>query len=158
MFTNSVNSIQDNQSLKIANKLTINIDYYLSKVAKIAYISSRLDGDVVEYVYTRKRLGSTLSFLTHLNIYEDHDRARTYRREYNNLRQSTTPFIEFYAKFTKYTSTLSYDHVNQMHDLIDKINPRLQEVYAVCSKRFTKLLLLKNYLQQVDNSFRQLRL
>ena len=71
----------------------MNIDYYPSKVAKIAYISSRLDSDVVEYIYTRKRLGSTLPFLTHLNIidhlrniYKDYNRARTYRREYNNLR------------------------------------------------------------------------
>ena len=143
----------------------MNADHYPSEAVKIAYVSSRLDSDAAEYVYTRKRPGSTLPFLTHLdiidhlrNIYEDHDRARTYRREYNNLRQGTTPFVEFYAKFTKYASTLGYDHVNQMHDLINKTNPRLQEVYAVCSKRFTELLPLKNYLQQVDNSFRQLRL
>ena len=71
----------------------MNIDYYLSKVAKIAYVSSRLDSDAVEYIYTRKRLGSTLLFLTHLdiidhlrNIYKDYNRARTYRRKYNNLR------------------------------------------------------------------------
>ena len=30
----------------------MNIDYYLIKVAKIAYVSSRLDGDAAEYIYT----------------------------------------------------------------------------------------------------------
>ena len=139
----------------------MNSDHYPTEAHKIAYISSRLGGDTADHVYTRKRPGSTLPFLTQTNIieylqniYKDHNRAQTYRREYNVLRQNTAPFIEFYTKFTKYTSSLGYEQNSQIHNLIDKVNPRLQNAYSIYPSRFTELLPLKNYFQQVDNSFR----
>ena len=42
----------------------MNLDHYPIEAYKIAYVSSRLGGDAVDYVYTRKRPSSTLPFLT----------------------------------------------------------------------------------------------
>ncbi len=122
---------------------------------------SRLEGDAAEHTFARRRhdashsYTSTYELLEHLEgIYEDQNKNRKCRREYNALRQADKPFNVFYFDFMKLFSYLGYDDRILMNDLQDKINNRLQNALSVCLEDFASLHRLKSFLQEVNNKQR----
>ncbi len=121
----------------------------------------RLGGDADEQTYAKRRIDALSPYLSltkllkHLNeIYDDQDRNRKCRREYNALKQSNKPFSFFYFEFTKIFSFLNYDDRTLMNDLQNKINNRLQDALSVCLIEFSSLDKLKTFLQRVNNKQR----
>jgi len=124
-------------------------------------VISRLEGDAAEHTFARRRhdashsYTSTYELLEHLEgIYEDQNKNRKCRREYNALRQADKPFNVFYFDFMKLFSYLGYDDRILMNDLQDKINNRLQNALSVCLEDFASLHRLKSFLQEVNNKQR----
>jgi len=121
-------------------------------------VTFRLDNDADEQIYAKCCINafsfylSLTKLLKHLNeIYDDQNRNRKCRREYNALKQSNKSFSFFYFKFTKIFSFLDYDDQTLMNDLQNKINNRLQNVLSVCLIKFSLLDQLKTFLQRVNN-------
>ncbi len=118
----------------------------------------RLDDDADEQIYAKHCIDafslylSLTKLLKHLNeIYEDQNRNRKCRREYNALKQSNKSFSFFYFEFTKIFSFLDYDDWTLMNDLQNKINNHLQNALSVCLIKFSSLNRLKTFLQRVNN-------
>ncbi len=84
-------------------------------------------------------------------IYDELNRNRKCRHEYNALRQADKSFNVFYFNFMKLFSYLEYDDCTLMNDLQNKINNRLQNALSVCSENFTSLTRLRIFLQDVNN-------
>ncbi len=121
----------------------------------------RLGDDADEQIYAKRRIDafslylSLTKLLKHLNeIYDNQNRNRKCRREYNALKQSNKPFSFFYFEFTKIFSFLDYDDRTLMNDLQNKINNRLQNALSVCLIEFSSLDKLKTFLQRMNNKQR----
>ncbi len=161
IFTGTGESTWKSWTTKISDKLDANADHYPTEKLRIAYVTSRLGGDADEQTYAKRRIDALSPYLSltklleHLNgIYDDQDRNRKCRREYNALKQSNKPFSSFYSEFTKIFSFLGYDDRTLMDDLQNKINNRLQDALSVCLIEFSSLDKLKTFLQRVNNKQR----
>jgi len=124
-------------------------------------VISRLEGDAAEHIFARRRHDASHSYISinelfeHLKeIYDELNKNRKCRREYNALRQADKSFNVFYFDFMKLFSYLGYDDRTLMNDLQDKINNRLQNALSVCSKNFTSLIRLRTFLQDVNSKQR----
>jgi len=124
-------------------------------------VTFRLNDDADEQIYAKHRIDafslylSLTKLLKHLNeIYDDQNRNRKCRREYNALKQSNKSFSFFYFEFTKIFNFLDYDDRTLMNDLQNKINNRLQNALSVCLIKFSSLDKLKTFLQRVNNKQR----
>ncbi len=122
---------------------------------------SRLEDDAAEHIFARRRHDALHSYISinelfkHLKeIYDELNRNRKCRREYNALRQTDKSFNVFYFDFIKLFSYLDYDDCTLMNDLQNKINNRLQNALSVCSENFTSLTRLRIFLQDVNNKQR----
>ncbi len=161
VFIDEDESTWDSWRIKINDKLQANADHFVDETTCIAYVISRLEGDAAEHTFARRRhdashsYTSTYELLEHLEgIYEDQNKNRKCRREYNALRQADKPFNVFYFDFMKLFSYLGYDDRILMNDLQDKINNRLQNALSVCLEDFASLHRLKSFLQEVNNKQR----
>ena len=140
------------------DKLQANVDHFDNENTCIAYVISRLGGDAAEHIFARRRHDASHSYIStyelfeHLEgIYDDQNKNRKCRREYNALRQAEKSFNVFYFDFMKLFSYLGYDDRTLMNDLQDKINNRLQDALSICPEDFTTLHRLKSFLQSVNN-------
>jgi len=140
------------------DKLIVNVDQFDDETICIVYMMSRLEDDAAKHIFARRRFDSLNSFtliyelFNHLKeIYDELNKNRKSRREYNALRQADKLFNVFYFDFMKLFSYLDYDDRTLMNDLQNKINNRLQNALSVCSKNFTSLSCLKKFLQDVNN-------
>ncbi len=143
------------------DKLQANVDHFVDETICIVYVISRLEGDAAEHIFAWRRHDSSHSYISiyelfeHLKeIYDELNRNRKCRREYNALRQADKSFNVFYFDFMKLFSYLDYDNRILMNDLQDKINNRLQNALSVCSENFTSLTRLRIFLQSVNNKQR----
>ncbi len=147
--------------IKINNKLQTNVNYFDNENICIIYVISRLEDDAAEHIFTWCCHDALHSYILiyelfkHLKeIYDDQNKNRKCRHEYNALRQADKSFNVFYFNFMKLFSYLEYDDCILMNDFRNKINNRLQNALSVCSKNFTSLTCLKIFLQSMNNKQR----
>ncbi len=166
-FSNSSVFIDEDEStwnswrIKMNDKLQTNVDHFDNENICIVYVISRLEDDAAEHIFARRRHDASHSYISidelfeHLKeIYDELNRNRKCRREYNALRQTDKSFNVFYFDFMKLFSYLGYDDCTLMNDLQNKINNRLQNALSVCSENFTSLTRLRIFLQDVNNKQR----
>ncbi len=122
---------------------------------------SRLEDDAAEHIFVRCQHDASHSYISidelfeHLKeIYDELNKNRKCRREYNALRQADKSFNVFYFDFKKLFNYLKYDDRILMNDLQNKINNRLQNALSVCSENFTSLIRLRIFLQDVNSKQR----
>jgi hypothetical protein len=144
--------------------LVVNADHYPTADAQIAFVCNRVEGKAAEHIQSRRGLGNPNRFndpnevLDHLaSIYQDHDKDNTYRFKYKHLKMEQAElFSAFYSRFTLIANYLPMTEETKMHDLKDRIVPRLQNALATCPIDFANLALLQAYLQRTDNQQRSL--
>ncbi len=143
------------------DKLIVNVDQFNDEIICIVYMMSRLEDDAAKHIFTWRCFDSSNSFtliyelFDHLKeIYDELNKNRKSRHEYNALRQADKSFNVFYFNFMKLFSYLDYDDCTLMNDLQNKINNRLQNTLSICSENFTSLFRLKKFLQDVNNKQR----
>jgi len=124
-------------------------------------VISRLEDDAAEHIFVRCQHDASHSYISidelfeHLKeIYDELNKNRKCRREYNALRQADKSFNVFYFDFKKLFNYLKYDDRILMNDLQNKINNRLQNALSVCSENFTSLIRLRIFLQDVNSKQR----
>ncbi len=161
IFTDEDESTWDSWRVKMNNKLQINVDHFDNENICIVYVISRLEDDAAEHIFAWRRHDASHSYILidelfeHLKeIYDELNRNRKCRREYNAFRQTDKSFNVFYFNFMKLFSYLDYDDCILMNDLQNKINNRLQNALSVCSENFTSLTRLRIFLQDVNNKQR----
>ncbi len=122
---------------------------------------SRLEDDAAEHIFAWCHHDASHSYILiyklfeHLKeIYDELNRNRKCRCEYNALRQADKSFNVFYFNFMKLFSYLDYDNRILINNLQNKINNRLQNALSVCSKNFTSLTRLRIFLQSMNNKQR----
>ncbi len=135
------------------DKLQTNVDHFDNENICIVYVISRLEDDAAEHIFAWHCHDASHSYISiyelfeHLKeIYDELNRNRKCRREYNVLRQAEKSFNVFYFDFMKLFSYLEYDDRILMNDLQNKINNRLQNILSVCSENFTSLTRLRIFL------------
>jgi len=161
IFTDEDESTWEDWRNKMNDKLIVNVNQFNDEIICIVYMMSKLEDDAAKHIFTRHCFDFLNSFtliyklFDHLKeIYDELNKNRKSRREYNALRQADKSFNVFYFNFMKLFSYLDYDDCTLMNDLQNKINNRLQNVLSVCSKNFTSLSCLKKFLQDVNNKQR----
>ncbi len=161
IFTDEDESTWKDWRNKMNDKLIVNVDQFDNETICIVYMLSRLEDDAAEYIYARRRHDSSRSYYSiyelfeHLKeIYDEVNKNRKCRREYNALRQADKFFNVFYFDFIKLFSYLEYDDCTLMNDLQNKINNRLQNALSVCLEDFTSLYRLKIFLQDMNSKQR----
>ena len=143
------------------DKLIVNVNQFDDEIICIIYMMSRLEDDAAKHIFARRHFDSLHSFtliyklFDHLKeIYDELNKNRKSRREYNALRQADKSFNVFYFDFMKLFNYLDYNDCTLMNDLQNKINNRLQNALSVCSENFISLSRLKKFLQDVNNKQR----
>ncbi len=143
------------------DKLQTNVDHFDNENICIIYVISRLKDDAAEHIFAWHHHDASHSYISiyelfkHLKeIYDELNRNRKCRREYNALRQTDKSFNVFYFNFMKLFSYLDYNDCTLMNNLQNKINNRLQNALSVCSENFTSLTRLRIFLQDVNNKQR----
>jgi hypothetical protein len=161
IFTDEDESTWDSWRVKIDDKLQANVDHFDNENICIVYVISRLEDDAAEHIFARRRHDASHSYISidelfeHLKeIYDELNKNRKCRREYNALRQADKSFNVFYFDFMKLFSYLEYDDRILMNDLQNKINNRLQNALSICSENFTSLIRLRIFLQDVNSKQR----
>ncbi len=161
VFIDEDESTWDSWRVKMNNKLQANVDHFDNENICIVYVISRLEDDAAEHIFAWRHHDASHSYISiyelfeHLKeIYNELNRNRKCRREYNALRQAEKSFNIFYFDFMKLFSYLEYDDRTLMNDLQNKINKRLQNALSVCSENFTSLICLRTFLQDVNNKQR----
>ncbi len=161
IFTDEDESTWNSWRIKIDDKLQTNVDHFDNGNICIVYVISRLEDDAAEHIFAWHQHDALHSYISinelfeHLKeIYDELNRNRKCRREYNALRQAEKSFNVFYFDFMKLFSYLRYDDCTLMNDLQDKINNHLQNALSVCSENFTSLIRLRIFLQDVNNKQR----
>ncbi len=161
VFIDEDESTWNSWRIKMNDKLQTNVDHFVNETICIVYVISRLEDDAAEHIFARRRHDASHSYISidelfeHLKeIYDELNRNRKCRREYNALRQAEKSFNVFYFDFMKLFSYLEYDDCTLMNDLQNKINNRLQNALSVCSENFTSLTRLRIFLQSVNNKQR----
>ncbi len=161
IFTDEDESTWDSWRVKIDDKLQTNADHFDNENICIAYVISRLEDDAAEHIFAQRQHDASHSYISidelfeHLKeIYDELNKNRKCRREYNALRQADKSFNVFYFDFMKLFSYLEYDNCILMNDLQNKINNRLQNALSVCSENFTSLTRLRIFLQDVNSKQR----
>ncbi len=111
------------------DKLQTNVDHFNNENICIVYVISRLEDDAAEHIFAWHHHDASHSYISiyklfeHLKeIYDELNRNRKCRREYNALRQTDKSFNVFYFDFMKLFSYLDYDDCTLMNDLQNKIN------------------------------------
>ncbi len=157
IFTDEDESTWNSWRIKMNDKLQTNVDHFDNENICIVYVISRLEDDAAEHIFARHRHDASHSYILidelfeHLKeIYDELNRNRKCRREYNALRQAENSFNVFYFDFMKLFSYLEYNDRTLMNDLQNKINNRLQNALSVCSENFTSLIV-----EIVSRSFNQ---
>ncbi len=166
-FSNSSVFIDEDEStwnswrIKMNNKLQTNVNHFDNENICIVYVISRLENDAAEHIFAWHCHDASHSYISiyelfeHLKeIYDELNRNRKCRREYNALRQAEKSFNVFYFNFIKLFNYLEYDDYTLMNDLQNKINNRLQNALSVCSENFTSITRLQIFLQDVNNKQR----
>ncbi len=161
IFINEDKSTWDSWRVKIDDKLQTNVDYFDNENICIIYVISRLEDNAAEHIFVQRWHDALHSYILinelfeHLKeIYDELNKNRKCRREYNALKQTDKSFNVFYFDFMKLFSYLEYDDRILMNDLQNKINNRLQNALSVCSKNFTSLTRLRIFLQDVNSKQR----
>ena len=54
----------------MAKKLTANVDHYLTKALRMAYVDSHIDGEAYKYLAVKSRIGAQKSFATVEEMFE----------------------------------------------------------------------------------------
>ncbi len=155
IFTDEDELTWDSWRIKINDKLQTNVDHFDNENICIVYVISRLEDDAAEHIFAWYQHDSYISInelFEHLKeIYNELNKNRKCRREYNALRQADKSFNVFYFNFMKLFNYLKYDNCTLMNDLQNKINNRLQNALSICSKNFTSLIHLRIFLQDVNS-------
>ena len=119
---------------------------------------SRLEDDAAKHIFAQHCFNSLNSFTSIYElfnylkeIYDKLNKNWKSRCEYNALKQANKFFNVFYFNFMKLFNYLDYNDCTLMNDLQNKINNRLQNALSVCSKNFTSLSRLRNFLQDVNS-------
>ncbi len=119
-------------SLKIADKLDVNVNHYSTEKIRIVYVIFRLEDDADQQIYAKHHVNafsfyqSLSELLKHLKeIYEDQNLIQKCRCKYVALKQLNKLFSSFYSEFTRIFSFLNYDDVILMNDIQNKINNHL---------------------------------
>ncbi len=161
IFTDEDESTWKDWRNKMNDKLIVNVDQFDNETICIVYMLSRLEDDAAEHIYAWRRHDSSRSYYSIYElfehpkeIYDEVNKNRKCRREYNTLRQADKFFNVFYFDFIKLFSYLEYDDRTLMNDLQNKINNRLQNALSVCLEDFTSLHRLKIFLQDVNSKQR----
>ena len=131
IFTDENESTWNSWRIKINDKLQTNVDHFDNENICIVYVISRLEDDAAEHIFAQHRHDALHSYISidelfeHLKeIYDELNKNRKCRREYNALRQADKSFNVFYFDFMKLFSYLEYDDRTLMNDLQNKINNR----------------------------------
>jgi len=147
--------------VKIDDKLQTNVNHFDNENICIVYVISRLEDDAAEHIFARHWHDASHSYISidelfeHLKeIYDELNKNRKCRREYNALRQADKSFNVFYFNFMKLFNYLEYNDCTLMNNLQNKINNRLQNNLSVCSENFTSLTRLRIFLQDVNSKQR----
>ncbi len=161
VFIDEDESTWDSWRIKMNDKLQTNVDHFDNENICIVYVIFRLEDDAAEHIFAWHHHDASHSYISiyelfeHLKeIYDELNRNRKCRREYNALRQAEKSFNVFYFDFMKLFSYLKYDDCTLMNDFQNKINNRLQNALSICSENFTSLTCLWIFLQGVNNKQR----
>jgi len=158
VFINEDESTWDSWRVKMNDKLQANVNHFDNENICIVYVIFRLEDDAAEHIFAWHHHDTLHSYISiyelfeHLKeIYNELNRNRKCRREYNALRQTDKLFNIFYFNFMKLFSYLNYDDRILMNNLQNKINNCLQNALSVCLEDFASLHCLKTFLQDVNN-------
>ncbi len=158
VFINEDESTWESWRVKMNDKLQTNVNHFNNENICIVYVISRLENDAAEHIFAWRRHDALHSYISiyklfeHLKeIYNELNKNRKCRHEYNTLKQTDKLFNIFYFDFMKLFSYLNYNDCTLMNDLQNKINNRLQNALSVCLEDFTSLHCLKIFLQDVNN-------
>ncbi len=158
IFIDEDKSTWNSWRIKINDKLQTNVDHFDNENICIVYVIFRLEDDTAEHIFAQHWHDALHSYISidklfeYLKeIYDELNKNRKCRREYNALRQADKSFNVFYFNFMKLFSYLEYDDRTLMNDLQNKINNRLQNALSVCSENFTSLTRLRIFLQDVNS-------
>jgi hypothetical protein len=158
IFTDEDESTWDSWRVKIDNKLQTNVNHFDNENICIVYVISRLENDAAKHIFARHWHDASHSYISinklfeHLKeIYDELNKNRKCRCEYNALKQADKSFNVFYFNFMKLFSYFKYNNCILMNNLQNKINNRLQNALSICSKNFTSLTRLKIFLQDVNS-------
>ncbi len=124
VFIDEHESTWNSWRIKMNDKLQTNVDHFDNKNICIIYVISRLEDDAAEHIFAWHRHDASHSYISiyelfeHLKeIYNELNRNRKCRHEYNALRQTDKSFNVFYFDFMKLFSYLDYDDCTLMNDL-----------------------------------------
>ncbi len=158
IFTDEDESTWDSWRIKMNDKLQANVDHFDNENICIVYVIFRLEDNAAEHIFAWRHHDVSHSYILiyelfeHLKeIYNDQNKNRKCRHEYNALRQAEKSFNVFYFNFMKLFSYLEYDDRILMNDIQNKINNRLQNALSICLKDFITLHCLKSFLQSMNN-------
>ncbi len=161
MFTDEKNSIWENWSLDIREKLAMNVDIFSNELYKLSYIHSWLADDIVEVTQVRRNFNCDNLYLTVNELLEklaqsfhDSDKKDNYRREYINLIQESKKFSDFFNQFQRLYIYLKYQKNVLVINLKNKINSRLWIFWTAQMKSLIKLSDIQNYLICLNNEYR----
>ena len=143
--------------------MIVNVDHWDNEAAKIDYVCSRINEEIVDHVYARSDNFSNDFYEIWQDViknltktYENFDWKNKYRQLYLNLRQGSEFFVNFYVKFRQYIFRLEYlkksrDQLKMMNALLDKVSFRLQIIYNNLLKPSKTLKEIKAYFIRVNN-------
>ena len=122
VFIDEDESTWNSWRIKMNDKLQANVNHFDNENICIVYVISRLEGDAAEHIFAWCRHDASHSYIStyelfeHLKeIYDELNRNRKCRREYNALRQTDKSFNVFYFDFMKLFSYLDYDDCTLMN-------------------------------------------
>ncbi len=165
MLDDGTDPTWDDWISKMTNKLEINYDHYESEQSRIAYVHSRTQGKAAKIVYARTHRLTTNPYRTVEEIltdleesFDDPDREGNYVREFRVLTQGQQQrFVEFFMDFRRLATHLELSDKMMIHDLKEKIQPRLRSAWANSGADLDTVSKLRSYLTKVDNEHRAMK-
>ncbi len=155
------NVVFDDWKLRITDKLTHNGDHFPTESFKIAYIITRLGGEIIKYISLRRRLRPYTTvdeLLGHLSdIYEipTHIIRSENRYTLRSLRQGTQSFQTFYAEFMRcHEREEPYSDEDLIWNMKEAIRLRLRRCAVSNTDEFKSFTAMKEYLIRVDHEKR----
>ncbi len=163
LFSDSKESIWKNWHEKVKDKLSINADFFSNEQFKLNYVFSRLvdsaakvtrawrNSDSINLYKTVKEVLKEL-----VDMFDDSNKEKNVRREYEELIQRIKKFSEFFAEFQQLFTYLKYNDKQLLSDLKKKINSRLRLTWANQSELHF-IQKIRSFLIHFDNEVRVMK-
>ena len=121
---------------KMTKKLVANVNHYPTKALRMAYIDSRVDGNMYKHLVARSRIDARKPFATAEEMfevlqkaYEDSNCAHTIANKFRDLKM-TGDFNSFWAEFQVLASKLDHSKATLIGKLKYKLTSLLSRAMA----------------------------